>query len=522
MREVLGAVVASLIVAGALFSYRVDRMPGDASELVNRMAAADATFTFWYHLGYAWLARLVEFVLAGPFGLTVRGTLELLSALAAGAAVGLCFVTLRRLDFTTPIAVFGTALLATTAGFLNHGTQIEVHTVQLCTSWLGLCIMARAGRLDLGRLFLFALLAGLVVSLGHQTGPLLFPGLVLTCIWTANSCTTHAERAKRFGVAVTAFLITLLASRWLTSHLSPVENLKELSDFLGATARVTKAPTVTFVAVELFATLGLLALAVFWILQTKLTRMPQAWLGLVLVIFPWAFFIGFGERTEGGYFIGSSMGCVILACLLMMGLRSQKSGKRTAAIASIALPIGSLVIAGNYVAATYADKNERAAARIAAVQELLPDGGVVFSLQYSEHTLNGQFDQLREVNICGPLHYYMSVDGVVGDADLMVSKQLGELMAAGESVIVDWTWSYRKNNPEPRWLAVVEVDADGTAPFSELQVAAPQDAGDPLNLGEFWQPYIERIRSGLDRDWRVTEHTGPWSRFLRIEPREQP
>ncbi|MFT5831121.1 MAG: hypothetical protein ACI9D0_001712, partial [Bacteroidia bacterium] len=30
MREVLGAVVASLIVAGALFSYRVDRMPGDA------------------------------------------------------------------------------------------------------------------------------------------------------------------------------------------------------------------------------------------------------------------------------------------------------------------------------------------------------------------------------------------------------------------------------------------------------------------------------------------------------------
>lgn len=512
--------VASVLVAGALFSLRVDRMPGDASELVNRMAAADAPVTFWYHLGYAWLARLVEFVFAGPLGLSVRETLELLSALAAGAAVGLSFATLRRLDLPGPVAMFGAALMATTAGFLNHGTQVEVHTVQLCTSWLGFCIMARSGRLGLGRLFGFGLIAGLVVSLGHQTGPLLFPGLVLTSIWTVNSCADHRQRAVRFGVAVAAFLIALGVSRWMTSYFSPIENLKQLSDFFGATAMLTKSATLTFVAVELFATLGLLALAVFWILQTKLTRMPHAWLGLVLVIVPWAFFIGFGESTEGGYFIGSSMGCVMLACLLMMGLRSQERGRRVAVIGSFALPIGSLLVAGNYVVSSHADQNERAAARSAAVQELLPDGGVVFSLQYTEHTLNGQFEHLREVNICGPLRHYISFGGAVGDADLMVAEKLGELMAAGDPVIVDWTWSYQKGQPEPRWLLEAKAEVAELEPKGEPQAEAPQqDAGDPLNLDESWQPYIERIRAGLARDWLVTEHKAPWSRFLRIEPR---
>lgn len=492
----LGALIALL-----LFALRADRMPGDSSGLVNLMATEDGPLVFWYHLGYAWLARLVQAVFAGPLGLNVRETLELLSALAAGASVPLCYATLRRLGGALPAAMIGTLAMVSLISFWNHGTIIEVHTVQLLAGWAGLCLMARAALLAPARLFATSLLAGLIVSTAHQTGPLLFPGLVLASIWTAGPKLSRPEQLKRFSIACAAFLCALGISRYLTSVLSPFDKLKDLSDFTSSTAMLTKGLSWDFFMRELLIPLNAIALLTIFMLRKRMRTEPIVWLGLVLAVVPWVFFLGFGERTEGGYFLGSSIGCVLLVSALW------RAENRCRAPIAASIFFGVLVSPYQLFLGAHGNQNSRARDRTETVSKLLPNGGTLITLPYSEHTLNGQFADIDEVILCGPFRQYIEKGYVADGAYLFLNERLEELDAAGGTLLIDWTWSYRYNHPEPKWQQSTEV------------LASERGAGEPLYLEESWQPYLDEVRKGLERDWIVTEVHGPWSLFLRIDRR---
>jgi hypothetical protein len=504
--------LAGLLIAVALFAARADRMPGDAAGLVGLMADPGGPFVFWYHLGYAWLARLTQSVLGGPLGLNVRETLELLSALAAGASAALCHVTLRRLGTRVLASALVAALLASTAAFLHHGTTIEVHTVQLAAGWLGLCLMARGARLAPLALFAQSLLAGLIVAIGHQTGPLLFPGLVLASIWTAGPALGRRDQISRFAIACSAFLCALGISRYLTSVLSPFDNLKNLADFTSGTAMLTKGASWDFALTELLLPLHGLALVLIIVLGTRLRTRPMTWLGLALALVPWIFFLGFGESTEGGYFLGSSMGALVLLAIVLDRFKASDSGQRaTAAIALLLVspPIGLFQFATQFEA-----RDERAAARITEAQKLMPNGGTLVAVQYTEHTLNGQFENINELNVGHILRKFIRDGGKPQDTQLFLSALFQEQLAQagpGEVLLLDWTWSYRRGHHGPRWLA----------PKTTAKPASKDDAGDPLHVTPEWEPYIEALRAGLDQRWRLVEYPHDWGLYLRIEASEQ-
>ncbi len=505
--EFIAASAFGILVAVLLFALRVDRMPGDSSGLVNLMATEGGPFVFWYHLGYAWLARLVQALLAAPLELNVRETLELLSALAAGASCTLAYVTLRRLSASILSAALSATLMASVVAFINHGTIIEVHTVQLATAWAGLCLMARAAELPLLRLFGTSLIAGLIVSTGHQTGPLLFPGLVLASIWTCGGPLSPPEQLKRFAISCAAFLCALGISRYLTSALSPFEDLKDLSDFTKGTAMLTKGVSWQFTVFELLIPLGALSILPLATLVRRLRGQSEVWLGLVLALVPWTFFLCFGESTEGGYFLGSSIGCVLLVSRLFERTELPGRDRFYRGIGVCAVIVSVCVSPFFLFSGQHGDQNQRAKERFETVVGLLPDGGTLVTLPYAEHTLNGQKTGIKEVILCGPFRQYIKIGYVADGAYLFLNERLKELAIQGQTLLVDWTWDYRIFHPEPSW------QQDPT------EFRTDRSAGAPLYLEESWQPYLDAVRSGLERDWNVIEVPSAWSLFLRIERR---
>ncbi|MDF1798897.1 MAG: hypothetical protein P1V81_06955 [Planctomycetota bacterium] len=496
------------VTAAVLYLLLVqDRMPGDAAGLVANMARAvegEGPATFWYHLLYAWSARGIE-QLTGF--LSVRSQLELLSALAGGAVVPLAYLALRRLELGRLAAGGATALLVLSPAMTTHATIIEVHGFQLATGLVGLACVARAAHQGLAMLALTGLFAGLVVSLGHQTGPLLFPGLVLASFWTpgagsaAARATGLAARAARFCASSAGFLVAIFVSRELTARFSPFANIRAFSDFAGLTAMLTKGTDWPFLRDELFAGLALLlavaalgaigGLGALWRArggssqgpaagapQPAATRDLRVLLGLVLVAVPFGFFLVFGERTEGGYFLGASPGLLLLAALFL-----ERRGS--------ALFVGALVLVGlgtsvqSYTNPETRLVNRRAAARAVEVRELLPSGGTLYSLQYNEHTLAGSFDDLIEVSDCGILRAYVEERFVPIGFALRLSEKLARLQSRHPPVVVDWTWSARSLHYDRKT----------------------------------WRPYLDAIRAQLDEGWQVTEHHGTWGTLLELQPR---
>lgn len=500
--EVVRALLVGVTTAVLYLLLVQDRMPGDAAGLVANMSRAvegEGPATFWYHLLYAWSARGIEQLTSF---LTVRSQLELLSALAAGAVVPLAYLALRRLDLGRLAAGGATAVLVLSPAMTTHATIIEVHGFQLATGLVGLVAVARAAHMGLAMLALTGLFAGLVVSLGHQTGPLLFPGLVLASLWTPGANTAAARaadlgaKAARFAASSAGFLVAIFVSRELTTRFSPFVNIRAFSDFAGLTAKLTKGTDWPFLRDELIAGLALLlavaalgtlgGLRALWQDRDTSTDAPQpgatrdhrVLLGLVLVAVPFGFFLFFGERTEGGYFLGASPGLLLLAALFL-----ERRGS--------ALLVGALVLVGlglsarSYAGAEVRLVNERSAARAVEVRELLPRGGTLYSLQYNEHTLAGNLDGIVEVSDCGILRAYVEEGFVPIGFALRLSEKLARLQSRQPPVVVDWTWDARSLHYDRK----------------------------------VWRPYLDAIRAQLDEGWQVTEHHGTWGTLLELQPR---
>ena len=495
----LAAGAAVALLARLLFA---ERLPGDGSGLINaldRARTAGAPFTIWYHLGYAWLAsglaRLLPFV-------TPPGVLKLLSAGAAGAAVTLAYVTARRLGIGRRASALTVLLLATSPAFVEHATTIEVHTVQLCAGLFGLCLMARAAELRLRDLFVRSLVGGLCVAFAHQTGPLLFPGLVLASFWSNEERRPRASwpaLGARFATSAGAFTLAIFAAREATLRLSPFPHLRAFSDFTSLTAQLAKGLSWDFAWDELLTALpvllGLAAVGLFGLLAQKLEEnfrhQRRAWLALVLVGVPYAFFLGFGERTDGGYFLGTAQGLVLLVGLVLDKAildNGQASNTRLALpilVLALAGLIANPVLAGAWQMTPARTEAERlAVAHTADVKRFLPEGGTLFTLQYNELTLNGQFEGLSEVNHCGPFRAGIERGYTTDVLRLSVQKALLEACPAGGALLVDWTW-----DPSPG------------------------------HFTKAWWPYVAAVRAGIGSDWNVEELSGEYGHFLRLTPK---
>jgi len=502
-RDPLRALCVGL-TAAALFVLLVqERMPGDSSELVAKLARSmedQQPFTFWYHLLYAWCAQGLATVL--PF-LEARPLLEVFGALSAGLALPLAWLALVRLGLPRRAAAGAAALLAVSPFLLQHATFVEVHGFQLATGLAALALVARARDLGPVGLVVTGLVAGLLVNLGHQTGPLLFPGLVLASFWGAGERplpSAWRDRALRLVAASAGFVAAIALARAATERFSPFERIRAFSDMTDLTAMLVKPIGWSFLWDELLVGLPALLLAAVLgalVLRRRDTSEASdeaaahhrlALLGLVLVLVPYGFFLFFGERTEGGYFLGHAPGLVLLTGLFL-GRPGANTALWTALLVLVSLPLTLSLAAG------HSGANERAAARPTEVAELLPDGGTVYSLQYNEHTLLGTTPGLREVNDCSLLRKFiedtLAVQDQVDTSHLpgvfatQLARRLGRLHAEEPPLVVDWTWS--------------------PAPIHYDRVT--------------WPPFLDAIRAELDRAWHVTEHHGRWGVLLELEPR---
>jgi hypothetical protein len=487
----LGAGAIFAILALALFGQR---MPGDGSGLVNALARADANggpFTIWYHIGYAWLVSSVRELT--PF-LAARGTLEWVSAGAAGAAVTLAYLTCRRLDIGPKAAGISAALLALTPAMAEHATTIEVHTVQLAAGLFGLLTMAHAARASLKRLFGLSLTAGLVVAFAHQTGPLLFPGLVLASFWSDEDerpRPSMSALARRFLTSAVAFTLALLAAREATARFSPFAKIRELADFTSLTAFLAKGFSLDFLYDELLLGLPVLLAILVLGLALGIWRERRGKLALALVVVPYAFFLGFGERTSGGYFLGSAPGLILVVALTIeRAFAAMQSEERP----RLVLPVLLLATCGlcaspvfSFLWITNPERSEAeslARARLADVHHFLADGGTVFSLAYNELTLNGLGEDLREVSRCGQLRKGVELGYTHDVVRLGMQQALHNAFADDPRLLVDWTWTH-----------------------------------DPLYFTTDYEPYLDVIRTDLDRKWRVEELHGDYGTFLRLTPK---
>ena len=519
-RRLLQALVVGLAAAALFLLLAQARMPGDAAGLVAGLdRALDGTGpdTFWYHLAFAWVARGLAAALPWAGAL---GTLQVVAALAAGLAIPLAWLALRRLGVGERGAAGAALLLALSPGLVQHATIVEVHGLQLAAGLAALALVARARDAGPAGLAALGLGVGLLVNLAHQTGPLLFPGLVLAAFWGAGARPlpdTWPGRAARFGAASAGYLAALALARLATDRLSPFPNIRAFEDFAALTAMLQKPIGWSFLRDELLVMLPVLlacgALGAVGALGLTIgrgagaergepgddnggdddrprARRDLARLGLVLVLVPWAFFLLFGERTEGGYFVGAAPGLVLLTGLFLDARRPASP------LPLVLLALASLLLTWRLAAEPgRAEANVLARARVAAVAELLPAGGTVYALQYNEHTLAGRGDALVEVSDAGALRAFVE-EALVAPPSLdtahlpgvlaaRTARRLARLEADRAPVVVDWTWA-------PRTLHHDRAT---------------------------WRPYLDAIRAELDRGWEVTEHHGRWGTLLALRPR---
>lgn len=493
-REVALASACGLGFAALGLALFAERMPGDGSGLVNLLARSEAgtwPFTFWYHIGYAWLVSSAR--LLTPF-LTARETLEWVSALGAGASVTLAFLATRRLGLSRKSAALATFLLATSPAMVEHATTIEVHSVQLAAGLLALLLMAHAARAGLAKLFTLSLAAGLIVALAHQTGPLLFPGLVLASFWSDEEPRARVSPGvlvRRFLTSAAAFSLAIVIARVATTRFSPFQGIRELSDFTSLTASLTKGLSLDFVKDELVLALPVLVLLLALGLFLGTWRERRGKLALALLVVPYAFFFGFGERTSGGYFLGTAPGLLLFAALTLeralTRLGSQGLATLTLIVASCgacANPVLSLLW---LTSPERALAEERARERTASIERLLPNGGTLFTLQYNELTLNGQDPKYREVTRCGYFRDGIEAGYTKDVMRLGVEKALHNLYRESKELLVDWTW-----DPAPGHF---------------------QDS---------WWPYLEVIRADLNEQWDVKEFHTDYGTFLHLTHEKQP
>lgn len=491
-REIAAALVAGGLVAALSFAFFLERLPGDGSGLINLLARSDTNggpFTFWYHIGYAWLVSCIRAIT--PF-LTVRGTLELVSALGAGAAVSLAYLAPRRLGLSAKSAGLAALLLALTPAMAEHTLTVEVHTVQLAAGLLGLFLMARAARASLARLFAISLSAGLIVAFAHQTGPLLFPGLVLASFWSDEDKREPAPLrllAIRFATSAAAFTLAILAAREATARFSPFEKIKQLSDFTSLTASLTKGISIGFVRDELLfglpILLGLLVLG----LALGTWRERRGKLALALFVVPYVFFLGFGERTSGGYFLGAAPGLILFAALTLERAFAKLGASPLATV--------TLILAGCGVCAspvfsflwlTTPERTlleQRAILRTESVLRLMPEGGTLFTLQFNELTLNGQLPAYTEVTRCGYFRDGIQAGYTQDVMRLGVEQALHNLYNESPALLVDWTWT-----PAPG------------------------------HFDDSWWPYLEVIRADLNDQWNVKEFHTEYGTFLSLSKKD--
>lgn len=300
----------------------------------------------WMHVAILPLARALA-----PLCPPDDPSLALSLVGAGGAALGLgaCFALMRRLGASTGAALLACALAGSTPALFVHATLIEVHALHfgavalgaLATSYLVLWspLPALAG---------LALVA-LALHATHRSAPLLLPGWV---VWTASlRQRVQADRAPAVAVesrphspwavprgGVTQLVLPALAlglglafSLWASAALRGGEPLAELLADQRLVRSFGAGFSLEFARREWLAPLGLVLplAALAWSARGEPRSRTERVAFPLLVLPSLAFFLWWGEATQGGYALG------VLPFLALESARCEPHGRFARAGASV-------------------------------------------------------------------------------------------------------------------------------------------------------------------------------------------
>ena len=398
----------AVVLGAAYVVLRQRQVWGDGFLLLRLLTdEGRAWWQGWMHPGYVPVASLARRL--GPFGLPFDD-LTLASSLPAAVAAAASFLFARAMGAGRAASVLAALLLAVAPGTAHVATLIEVHALHAAAVACGLCVSTLAA--SRGSWTLFTRVHGLAflpVAVTHLTGPTLVPGWIAIGWWLArrHHPTRIGGAATRRFVAVqlaAAGAACVLAAAW--SHLSfrGPDQHRGLDTIFANVLTAGQRIDLRYLLDDwflplLWVWLPLAAVLLWAPFASSRTVRSTAGLGAAWLALPVVAFTAWGVTNYGGYLAGSqALFTLLVASFAGLGerrwLRTTLSG-----LLVVLLPLQAH--AGYREVTEYRAVHEafRRAERIAALEQALPNGGVVVGLDVLHQPASIELPLITDVDV---------------------------------------------------------------------------------------------------------------------------
>jgi hypothetical protein len=387
----LALLAVALLCALYAATFQV-RTYGDAPLLVQFYRRYLEGQGQWGHVLYLPSARALLWLLSPE---SYVDSLRFLSGLS-GALAGGCALLLARLwGASRPAACAGALLFALAPGPWFFATTVEVHTLHAaCVGACALVTLLAPWRRGL----LAALMVAATIPLlffSHQSGILLGPGFVMLSGWARErSGARPFTRVELWLVIAPLYLAAFLGA--IAIAAGSLGN--SLFGFLGG----TNATIVTFErGFELYGAgegwvqpLGLITPLVLWAVLARRVRGPQLAALAMLVVPSFSFFVLWGVPERGGYAMPSAL---FLAAAGAAAFDVPKRARWALPMLAIAIQAAlAWTMIRSFDEPYWRERNEL---RRVAVDEALPDGGELISINVHNQFIDFQLRSVNEVSL---------------------------------------------------------------------------------------------------------------------------
>jgi hypothetical protein len=451
----LDAPVAAGLFLGFLLlfhSLAQDTVYGDGDQMLREFEHSGEDLRVWMHVLHLPAARVLRGLGVGD---TAFETLRAVSVLSGAAAAALAYVLARGFGCSRVAATAGSLLLALSPAWVFYSTTIEVHPLHAACFALAACAVVLA---PWRRPWLAAALSALalpLVSLSHQSGPILGAGL-LAMVQVGRErrgLPPLGWRALCMGVGSLYLAVLAGAFAWgavlggNTVGHQVAANVQQVAFFHESSELETFA-ALWLEPFYVLLPLVLVACACAWI-----GRWPAIAIGAT-VLPSLAFFTAWGVPERGGYALPSAV-----ALAVGVGIFFDRVPERRLAVRAAGVLAGVHLLLGLAWIRSYDGpaSDDVTRVRTEVCRGALGERFVLYSLNFRFQPVDGAPDA-REVNFYPDL-LRAAVDGTRPErfAEEVVARIAADVACAGGSVGLDL--SYREILLRRRSEWIVYMDA---------------------------------------------------------------
>jgi hypothetical protein len=449
------AAIAAGLFAGLLLVFGVlaqDTIYGDGDQMLRVFERGGSDQQLWMHVLHFPAARALQWLGVGD---TAFESLRAVSIVSGAAGAALAYVLGRGFGCSRFAAVAGSLLLALSPTWVFYATTIEVHSLHAACFAAAACAVVFA---PWRRPWLAAALSALalpLVSLSHQSGPILGAGLLAMAQVGRERRGLPPLGWRALCLGVGALYVAVLAGAFGWGAVlggssfgdQVVANAEQIASFHRS------SEVETFAALWLEPFYVLLPLFLVACATVRLGRWRA--IAIVATVLPaLAFFTSWGVPERGGYALPGAVALAVGVGLFVDRIPKPRLAVRAAGVLAAVQLLGALAWIQAYEGVPPDDVTR---IRTEVCRETLGERFVLYALNFRFQPVDGAPDA-REVNLYPDL-VRAAREGQSHErfADDVAARIAADVERAGAAVGLDLSYRATMIRRRSDWLAYMDA-----------------------------------------------------------------